>query len=450
MMRTMIDIGEFRERLKTGKQKPQTGVRFVSAQQDVTASDDARTITFVFSDSSVDRYGDTIDARGWILDNYRSNPIALFGHDSGSVENVIGRAHNVRIEGQRLLGDIEFMEAGVNPTAEAVFQMVKGGFLKSVSVGFAPIEWTLTKDKNRPGGVDFKKQELLEISIVPIPANPNALQQAKAAGIDVDRLGLGAPARDGAGLVSKKGLYEVSFLAHILMDLGYLEDMVEWEEDYEGDGSDIAQRLTDALKMLGQILVDMATEEVAEMIGEEDGADPVLLVDDPAILNALTPAQKMLRKLVAITKRARLHSGRRFVLTTDQKITREGADRLRRDFRRWVDDGNSENALILEQGLRLTVIDEPAFGRSFSVSQDVPETLIIDKAGKVLSAANETALRTACDHMTKAMDHVNGVIGAAQSDDGEDAAKAAAEESERELRARARKRRAALHLVVAE
>jgi hypothetical protein len=44
----------------------------------------------VFSDNSVDRYGDTIDARGWVLDNYKANPVALFGHDAGSVENVIG------------------------------------------------------------------------------------------------------------------------------------------------------------------------------------------------------------------------------------------------------------------------------------------------------------------------------------------------------------------------
>ena len=144
-----------------------------------------RTVSFIFSDNSVDRCGDTIDARGWQLANFRANPIALFGHDASTVENVIGRAKNVRIEGARLLGDIDFMSAEINPNAEAVYQMVKGGFLKTVSVGFQPIEWQRSTDKNRPGGVDFQKQELLEISIVPIPANANALGQAKAAGIDI-------------------------------------------------------------------------------------------------------------------------------------------------------------------------------------------------------------------------------------------------------------------------
>jgi hypothetical protein len=37
----------------------------------------------------------------------------------------------VRVEGQRLIGDIEFMPGETNPTAEAVYQMVKGGFLKT-------------------------------------------------------------------------------------------------------------------------------------------------------------------------------------------------------------------------------------------------------------------------------------------------------------------------------
>src|SRR3954464_14946464 len=128
MKMKIVDIAEFRESAKTGKHKAKTGVRFVGAQQDVVPSAEARTVTFVFSDNSVDRYGDTIDARGWVLDNFNANPIALFGHDASSVENVIGRAKNVRVDGNRLIGDIEFMEASVNPNAEAVYQMVKGGF----------------------------------------------------------------------------------------------------------------------------------------------------------------------------------------------------------------------------------------------------------------------------------------------------------------------------------
>ena len=185
MKHTMIDMAEFLARVADGK-RPQAAVRLAVAGTPIMA-DDARVASFVFSDSSIDRYGDIIDARGWKLDAFAANPVALSGHDAGSPANVIGRARNVRIEGNKLVGDIEFADASVNPNAEIVYQLLKGGYLNTVSIGFQPIEWEAT-NKSWPGGIDFKKQELLEISVVPVPANPNALVQAKAAGIDINRL----------------------------------------------------------------------------------------------------------------------------------------------------------------------------------------------------------------------------------------------------------------------
>jgi HK97 family phage prohead protease len=150
----------------------------------VAAAVDGRTLSFVFSTGEVDRYGDTINPNGWQLDNYNKNGMALFGHDAGSVENVIGRGKNVRVQGSKLVGDIEFMDSSINPLADVVYQMIKGGFLNTDSVGFAPIEWKQRSDKSRPGGIDFSKVELLEVSVVPVPALPSSLVQARAAGID--------------------------------------------------------------------------------------------------------------------------------------------------------------------------------------------------------------------------------------------------------------------------
>lgn len=178
----MIDVTEFKKRVQAGE-RPCLAVRLASSGNP-EAKADSRVVSFVFSDDSIDRMGDTIDARGWQLDQFVKNPIALFGHDSASVENVVGRARNVRVAGNKLVGDIEFAEAAVNPNADVVFKMVKGGFLNAVSVGFVPLEWKPTKN----GGISFTKQTLLEISVVPVPANSNALVQARAAGIAVDRL----------------------------------------------------------------------------------------------------------------------------------------------------------------------------------------------------------------------------------------------------------------------
>src|SRR4051812_28010739 len=122
-----LDMAEFRKLAAAGTAIPSSVVR-LALTGEPTVLAEARTITFVFSDESVDLYGDTIAARGWDWSAFENNPVALFGHDSSKPEYVVGRAKNLRVQGNRLVGDIEFMEASVNPTADTVYQMVKGGF----------------------------------------------------------------------------------------------------------------------------------------------------------------------------------------------------------------------------------------------------------------------------------------------------------------------------------
>src|SRR5262245_6966535 len=38
-------------------------------------------MSFILSDATIDRYGDTIDPNGWDLRNFLQNPIALFNHN---------------------------------------------------------------------------------------------------------------------------------------------------------------------------------------------------------------------------------------------------------------------------------------------------------------------------------------------------------------------------------
>jgi len=132
-----------------------------------------RMASFVFSNGAVDRAGDRIDPAGWVLSDFRRNPVALFAHDSKALP--IGRARNVRVGENSLLGDIEFADAEISIFADQCWRMVKGGFMPAVSVGFAPLDWSWARDPARPGGLDFKRQALLEISCVPVPAHPGAL-----------------------------------------------------------------------------------------------------------------------------------------------------------------------------------------------------------------------------------------------------------------------------------
>jgi HK97 family phage prohead protease len=64
---------------------------------------------------------------------------------------------------------------------------VKERMLSATSVGFRPLKWSFSKDRERGGGIDFHEQELLEFSIVTVPANSEATISLTAAQIEHQR-----------------------------------------------------------------------------------------------------------------------------------------------------------------------------------------------------------------------------------------------------------------------
>ena len=137
------------------------------------AGDVNRIFTFTISSATPDRMGDTIAAEGWKLDNYKRNPVVLWGHDGTMLP--VGRATRLWVQGGKLKATAELAPASVSQYAERVRSFIASGFLNATSVGFAPTKFKFAQDKNRPFGIDFLEQELLEFSIVSIPANPDAL-----------------------------------------------------------------------------------------------------------------------------------------------------------------------------------------------------------------------------------------------------------------------------------
>lgn len=180
MPRKLLTADEFRSSAKEDSDPAGTVMRVAVSEPAATTSE--RTLRFVFSDGTVDRAGDSIDPAGWQTKAFLDNPVALWAHDRASPP--IGRASNVGVVGKKLMGDIEFMDADISPFADSIYRMVKAGFVRAVSVGFMPLKWAFATDKDRPYGIDFQKQELLEISVCPVPCNPNALAEAKGMGID--------------------------------------------------------------------------------------------------------------------------------------------------------------------------------------------------------------------------------------------------------------------------
>lgn len=149
----------------------------------ISVNEDHRTISYLVSDETPDRMGDVIRVKGWDLSNYKSNPVILWAHDGKTVPP-IGRAHNVRrrFGPNRLTADIEFAPAEAHEFAETIYQLAKRGFIKATSVGFMPKGVEQLGEEERqalgvgPYGQVFSESELMEISVVSVPANPSALE----------------------------------------------------------------------------------------------------------------------------------------------------------------------------------------------------------------------------------------------------------------------------------
>ena len=131
----------------------------------------APVMDFIASDETLDRYNEVIRLDGWELDNFRANPVIPDCHDYSSIAKILGKALSIGPVDGKLVNRVEFCTD--NPMGNLAFKMAKGGFVKSQSVGFIPLEWTNGNDKNAPDRT-YTKCELLEASLVVVPANPGA------------------------------------------------------------------------------------------------------------------------------------------------------------------------------------------------------------------------------------------------------------------------------------
>lgn len=469
---------------------------------------DSRIVRYVFSTNAVARDGNTINQDGWDFtgfDNYRS---FLWAHDGDSPP--IGTVIEHPVRDGMLVGAVKYVERDLYPFGDMIFQMVKQRFISAVSVSWLPLEWKWSTDRNRPGGIDFIRQDMLEISQVPVPAQPIAIATARAAGIDtgpmvewaekvldgggmvmvpraqlealrkeakmpvrakrsktadwktgsakdlpagedgewdgpaaakrmLDAAGFDGDApdsekarkgflvfdaanptlrgsyklpfadivdgklkalpagvraaasrlpdtnipqaeKDTAGAIldayeekmgiGKEGdskeasapfglgrdLCDVSDLASLLQWLAWVQQGADWEADIEGDGSDIPDRLAKAVEDLGQILLDMAKEEVSELVALLTGEDVAVVME--------------------------------------QKLSKGQSAVLRFAF--------GVGALARSAPARRAALEA------------------ITRGGKVLSAANKDHLQRALEHHQAMGDCIQSVLDNAGGDDGED------------------------------
>lgn len=144
-----------------------------------------RHATFIISTEDVDRMDDTVALAGWDLSNY--NGIVLWNHVPWElpVGNSEDTTH-IDEDMEALISTCFFPDEGAVPMADMVHDLTVMRIVVSASVGFMPKLWQFDEERM---GINFLEQELLEWSLVNVPALPQAqLLEARSVGINLEPL----------------------------------------------------------------------------------------------------------------------------------------------------------------------------------------------------------------------------------------------------------------------
>ena len=139
-------------------------------------------VSAIVSNEEVDRDGDIIRVAGWDFTNFMKLPLLIADHDY-KLDSVIGDWQEIKVVKTRkaVEGIAHYHINEGNVLADKGFKLAEKG-LAAFSVGFRP---DMAKAKELESddpwfmNFEFNGQELLEVSHVTIPSNPEALQRAK-------------------------------------------------------------------------------------------------------------------------------------------------------------------------------------------------------------------------------------------------------------------------------
>lgn len=139
-----------------------------------SVSDEQRIVRGVATTPTLDRVGDIVEPEGVVF----RGPIKLHlyhKHDLPVGVVTFGRATKKGIPFEAQIPEV--VEAGtVRERVNEAWHSVKYKLLDAVSIGFSVLDDGYEVMKN--GGVRFTKWEMLELSLVGVPANPDAVVTA--------------------------------------------------------------------------------------------------------------------------------------------------------------------------------------------------------------------------------------------------------------------------------
>jgi len=136
------------------------------------------TLAVTISTRDKDRHGDVLEPGGMDAEGFRKNPVVLWAHRYDELP--IARATQVWSDGHSIMATVHFDS---RPFAQEVLRLYREGFLGGWSVGFLPRKWDVIEGKDgKFDGYHVSQWELVELSAVPVPANPAALTRELRSG----------------------------------------------------------------------------------------------------------------------------------------------------------------------------------------------------------------------------------------------------------------------------
>ena len=128
--------------------------------------EEGNTFDVIATTQDMDRDGEIIKINGWDTTNYFKNPVVLANHRY-VVENIVGKW--LEFYTSKWVKRLKGVFSKTNPLGVLLNNLYNEWMLKAVSVGFIPLL------RNANDRSIIEKAELLEVSFVAVPCNPNAI-----------------------------------------------------------------------------------------------------------------------------------------------------------------------------------------------------------------------------------------------------------------------------------
>lgn len=231
---------------------------------EITSKEDG--FKFIASSEAVDRHGEVIQQSGWDLKNYLTNPVILWGHDYYKMP--IGKTTKIYVENNKLIVEGVWASEKANPDAELIRNLYLEGMVNAVSVGFIAKEWD---------GNIITKAELLEISLVTVPANQEALSLLKSKGFSDENIvkGFAVEIKD-----DSDAEVEITETEDDTVEIEETETVVNEEVVIETPAEEKIIEGEDEEE------ITPAVEEVIAPVVEDEDDDTVEITDDEELLDS--------------------------------------------------------------------------------------------------------------------------------------------------------------------